>query len=277
MRVRFFSPFCSHEECVRRFRYTGEVTGGEDYTHAVLLNTVMPRLKVPKENVLGLAFEPPEYLALGWRDIETQPEFFEYARRCIGRYYIGGRNYGAPFIRHHAYMWHSLPREIAPVESRPMSIVFSRKCSAPGHQYRHALVAAILKSDLPIDIYGRGCDLLPKDARVKGSFTDETLPYSGYLFTIAVENYRHECYVSEKLLNGLAHGCTVLYWGGTSPYGGTIPLMGNLEPDMAIIAAVLSNPKYVLQSPLPIEDLDEAIVDAGHAIVDSGGPSRIRT
>ena len=37
-------------------------TSGEDYTHAILMNKAMPSLRIPRENVIGLAFEPREFL-----------------------------------------------------------------------------------------------------------------------------------------------------------------------------------------------------------------------
>ena len=54
----------------------------------------------------------------------------------------------------------------------------SRKNQAPGHIYRHYLVKEILKTNLPIDIWGNGCIYYKniKDNRIKGDFK-EIEPY----------------------------------------------------------------------------------------------------
>ena len=64
-------------------------TTGEDYTHAIILNTAMPMLTLPKEKVIGLAFEP----------VILSPAFIAYAEKHIGKYFIGEqRDLPAPFI-----------------------------------------------------------------------------------------------------------------------------------------------------------------------------------
>lgn len=277
MIIRFFSTCCTSEQCISCYlpyaapeALTGlSFTCGDDYTHAILINTAMPsNLLVPKENVLGLAHEPPEFLAGGRldnADIDRLPEFFAYVKKHVGRYYIGGRNYGPPFVPHHAFIGYCTPPTdetvVAPAESNRMSIIFSKKAWAPGHAYRHKLVEAILQSDLPIDIYGRGCeDLKVSDPRIKGAFTDSTLPYKGYAFTIAIENYKYDHYITEKLVSPLLYGCTVLYWGGLSPCGGVWPLLGpgNHKTDMSIIRGVLANPqKYRKKLPAPRDIMNQ--------------------
>jgi hypothetical protein len=249
--VKFFSSFCSSENAMSVYsrildiidipQYNTEIryTTGEDYTHAVLLGVPMPALSIPKENVLGLAFEPPYFLGL------TQ-QFIAYAQNYIGRYYIGEKgSLPDPFIEHHGFMWYCpFPNTIKP-KDKLMSIIFSNKKQVFGHQYRHQLVAAILQSGLPIDIYGNGCNLLGcADNRIKGTFRDEE-PYDGYRFSIAIENFSLPDYISEKLINPLMYECTPLYYGATnaSKYFPFIPLIGNLVTDLHIIMEVINNPE----------------------------------
>ena len=60
-------------------------------------------LKIPKENVIGLAFEPNKFLNLN-------KEFIIYAQKHIGKYLIGdASNLPSPFVSHFGYMWYSLP------------------------------------------------------------------------------------------------------------------------------------------------------------------------
>ena len=105
MRIKFFSNFCDSKECKEKYERLCEVhkilnyisnsnsngnnnnifiTTEDDYTHAIILNTAMPLLTIPKEKVIGFAFEPPAFLGL------TQ-EFINYAEKHIGKYFIGDR------------------------------------------------------------------------------------------------------------------------------------------------------------------------------------------
>lgn len=223
-------------------RYGRDITFCDDdsYTHAVILNTEQPELRIPKSNVLGLAFEPNYYLGLS-------PEFIQYAIAKIGRYYIGSAaGLPLPFMEHHGFMWYCpFPRELT-LKDRPMSIIFSQKTAVPGHQYRHTLVDRILQTDLPVDIWGRGCmSLQGGDSRVRGTFTDKE-PYEAYRFSVAIENFCLNDYISEKYVNCLVNGVTPLYLGArhVERYfpGMTVPLTGNIETDLAIISTVLRNP-----------------------------------
>ena len=90
--IKFFTSFGTTSGCIEaytrvsellqdpRFNNTYRFTTEEDYTHAIILNTAMPALKIPKENVIGLAFEPLRFLNL------TQ-SFIDYATKYIGKYF----------------------------------------------------------------------------------------------------------------------------------------------------------------------------------------------
>lgn len=80
---RQFIAECSQATDAYRF------TTGEDYTHAIILNTAIPMLTIPKENVIGLSLEP----------VILSPAFIAYADKHIGKYFIGEqRDLPAPFI-----------------------------------------------------------------------------------------------------------------------------------------------------------------------------------
>jgi hypothetical protein len=214
-------------------------TNDEDYTHAVILNTAMPDLKVPKERVIGLAYEPPYYLGLTHR-------FVEYAIRNIGRYYIGQtRGLPAPFTEGYGFMWHITPPLKTELKEKTkwMSIMISNKIQAPGHRYRHELVQKILETDLPVDIYGRGCAYYKasKDPRFKGEFTEKE-PYMDYKYHIAIENFRTPRYFSEKITNPLLCQCKPIYLGciNIKEYFGenVIDLSGNVDMDIEMLRRI---------------------------------------
>jgi len=213
------------------------ITDDDDYTHAILINTPTPDLNIPKENVIGLAFEPIYFLRL-------TPKFIEYAKKHIGRYFIGDKNdLPQPFIEHFAYMWHSRPPIEISFKNKLMSIIVSKKQFAPGHLYRHQLVYKIIELNLPIDIYGRGSRKY-KYNRIMGEFYDNE-PYETYSFSICIENTICNHYFSEKIITPLMYNCMPIYLGckNISNYvENTIILTGDIQKDIITIISIIENP-----------------------------------
>jgi hypothetical protein len=253
--IRFFSSFCSSSDCKRIYEERDEVflqanygktkdiyiTDGDDFTHVIIWNTAMPTLThIPKENVIGLAFEPPQFLGL-------TNEFVDYAKKHISKYFIG-ELFGlpSPFVEYHAYIGRMSPLKSLPT-SKPniMSIMVSQKMFAPGHKYRHELVKRILSSNLPIDIIGRGCKYYKPDSRLKGEFNGHE-PYLSYQFHIAIENFQLNHYYSEKVMDPLLCGTTPVYLGckNIEKYfpNMVILLSGDVDTDIRRLSDILSNP-----------------------------------
>jgi hypothetical protein len=259
-RIKIFSDFCDSEHCKNVYEDICQVdlldnygedkeiyiTNDNDYTHVILWNTAMPQnINVPKQNVVGLAFEPPINL-----NISTLSTFIKYAEKHISKYLIGS-NEGLPadiFIQDYAFISHITPPRMQINKNKHMSIMVSEKMYASGHKYRHQLVQSILKTNLPIDIYGRGCRYYYGDNRLKGEFENNE-PYESYNFHICIENNQTPAYVSEKYLNTILYGTTPVYWGATNidtffP-NITISLSGNLEKDIYLLFDIMYNPtKY---------------------------------
>ena len=253
-RIRFFSGFGDSKQCKEIYERLCQthkmpnygpdkdiyITNDDDYTHAILLNLAMPPLTIPKERVIGLAFEPPALMP------EWSVTFMTYARKHIGRYYIGDASVlTSPFVTGYCYQWHINPPEKPLWKDRLMSIMVSDKTFAPGHQYRHNLVKAILATDLNIDIYGRGSKYysMKGDSRIKGEFTDNE-PYERYHFHICIENFSLPDYTSEKYTNSVLWSTTPIYWGATNAIfpEQTIRLSGDVTKDMALIRDILYKP-----------------------------------
>jgi hypothetical protein len=258
IKIKIFSNFCDSQDCKSAFERSCQthllshygndkiinITIDEDYTHAIILNTAMPKLKsIPKKNVIGFACEPVPFLGL-------THEFIEYAKQNIGKYFIGDLYNlpSPPFTERYAYLWHMTPLTYIPPKIKLMSIMISQKTLAPGHQYRHILVQNILKENLPIDIYGRGTKYYPKDSRICGEFT-ETEPYEDYQFHLCIENFQTNHYFSEKISNTLLCGTTPVYLGCKhideyfTDY--IIHLSGDPKQDIDLIKCIISSPdKY---------------------------------
>ena len=243
-RIRFFSSFCDSANCKSVYeRLCGprfEIVTDDSYTHAIIINSAQPLLTIPKENVIGLAFEPPQLLFR-----QFSQGFIEYAQKHIGKYFIGDTSgLPAPFISQYAFMWHITPPQRTPVKNKLMSIMVSEKQYAPGHKYRHELVGAILSTNFEIDVYGRGSRFFPNDSRIKGEFTDDE-PYENYQFHICIENFQNPDYTSEKYTNALLWGTTPIYWGAKNTLfpESTIVLSGDIIKDIMLIRDILHNPE----------------------------------
>lgn len=249
--IKIFCDFSTSKNCkeiYERINYSNEIdfygknkkvffTEDDDYTHAIIINTIMPNLKIPKDNVIGLAFEPIYFLNL-------TNAFIDYAKIHIGKYFIGDKfNLPDPFIEKFSYMWHSRPPTEISVKQKLMSIIVSEKQFAPGHKYRHELVNLIIKNNLPIDIYGRGSHKYAYD-RVVGTFNDAE-PYADYLFSICIENYVTNHYFSEKIITPLMYNCTPIYSGCKNIDNyveNIIKLSNDALFDINIIINIINNP-----------------------------------
>jgi hypothetical protein len=276
IRIRFFSDFCSSENCkeeyeekcrtIRMDNYGPEkrlyITLSQTYTHAILLNCpIVSDISVPPERVLGLAFEPIPYLRLSY-------DFIRFAEKCVGQYYIGHihPNLTSTFFKeHHGYMWHIPHPQIPPSleekyynseanQRNKISIIVSHKMKAPGNAYRHKLAAFILINNLPIDIWGNGTEIhskrFPNCKNIKGPFKDKE-PYESYSLSICIENYRHPHYFSEKITNCLVYNTTPIYLGcieiDTYFPGQVIHLTGDLKYDTNLLVNISKNPSAYIR------------------------------
>jgi hypothetical protein len=229
----------------KNYNVTYRFTVDDDYTHAIIINNAMPELKIPKENVIGIAHEPPEFLRLTPEKDKNQ-EFINYVSKYVGKYYIGEKyNLPEEFVEGDGYIGHcSLPRTIVN-KNKIMSIMISEKLWTDGHNYRHQLARVIMQNNLPIDIYGNGCKLHEKHESLKGEF-DVDDHIKNYLFHIAIENTQHPHYFTEKIKNPLLNGTNVLYLGCSNIFNyfsndGIYLLTGNIQTDVNLIVNILND------------------------------------
>jgi len=251
IKIKIFCSFAPSDKCkdvFEKINYSNQCsfygkdkkyifTNDDDFTHAIIMNTAMPELKIPKENVLGLAFEPIYFLGL-------TSEFVDYAKKHIGRYFIGDKfDLPEPFVEHFAYMWHSRPPSEISFKNKIMSIIVSEKQFAPGHLYRHQLVQKLIELNLPIDIYGHGSNQY-KYNRIMGQFNDAE-PYETYSFSICIENTICNHYFSEKIITPLMYNCMPIYLGCKNLNNyleNVVILNGDVQKDIQVIIAILNNP-----------------------------------
>jgi len=230
------------------------------YTHAIIINKTMNINKfLPRENILGLAFEPNAIMKYSQDKI-----FLKYLKERVGKYFIGVFSgsigklppvFGRIFKVHYSFINHignkKIKEETNNKKKYPISIIASNKLFLPGHKYRHKLIKEILKTKINIHIYGRGISSWYKDERVKGDFISEE-PYKDYYFTIAIENSNSDLYITEKYINPISYECVPIYLGASKidrVFGDKccIKLTGNLEKDMGIISKIYRKPnEYII-------------------------------
>ena len=216
------------------------------YTHVIIFNCSMVNLiNIPKKNVIGIAHEPYKFLNLS-------NSFRNFAELNMIKYFISSkRNLPDPFIESRLYLFYHPPRKPLPIKKKNIiSFSFSNKKRLPGHKYRHKLVKAILKSDLPIDMYGGGTNFY-KDIRnrLHGSYrwADIEIVYQDYMFNIAIENSCDNYYFTEKIINPLLYNCIPVYLGAKEidkyfPKM-VIKLSGNINRDMQLLTNICTNPE----------------------------------
>jgi hypothetical protein len=278
LKTIFYDVFCKGKN---NYLDKIEFTSNEkEATHAIVLNKTICPIKLPKNNILGLAFEPSEVL-------NFDEKYINYVKDNFNMYLIGDDNpivspslisdkpiilsdYKYNFKNYYSFMWTTKNRdkyfENHKYEKKHiMSIILSKKNTLPGHIYRKELTLKILSSNLNIHIYGRGSEdlnkkniildnrkkiIIKKDKRIKGSFIDfDNIPYEEYYYTIAIENTQHDSYISEKFTQAISCNTIPIYWGGkkVDNYFGEkccYKLTGDIEKDFKMIEDIYNNYKY---------------------------------
>lgn len=219
-----------------------------EYTHAILINTCMPELTIPKENVIGISHEP-NWLLFYLGDAHKR-RFIEYAKKHISRYFVGDKEdlpdpfrEGQPFFFYNNTHYPTVPK------TKFCSIVISHLTGGYNYSYRHALVKAILKTDLPIDIYGRGTYDY-KDPRVKyplPNTRDDPFglePFESYQYHICIENTVTNHYFTEKIINPLLSNNTPIYYGCRNIdtyFKGVLKLTGDVKTDIFLLQNIFKH------------------------------------
>jgi len=118
---------------------------------------------------------------------------------------------------------------------------------------RTQLVEDILKTNLPIDIYGKDWDKSPfcGDPRIKGAVNDKYDAIANYEFTINAENSTEKNYITEKFFDPLLTNTVPVYFGAPNTkevYGDCyIPYdLNNIDEALGVFEKILntSNEEY---------------------------------
>jgi hypothetical protein len=204
------------------------------YTHAVVFDQAMPFLSIDKSKVLGMATRA------GAGELSTT--FIHYAKKYIGRYFIGDiptslvktDPQSHPFVEHFSYLTYQPP--FAPIKEKTkiMSLVVPDKIKSLGNTYLFQIIKLIQANHLPIDLY----------------FSPQNVsePYINYAFTIIIEHTPSKCFFSPPVVEAMLHGCKPLYLGCITiekvfTGDSIIHLGGNLRQDMIKMVDILKKPE----------------------------------
>ena len=266
--LKFFADFDYHLSgyslSIDKLKYLYEseiiLTNDNNYTHAIIINTCMPELNIPKENVIGLAHEPNVFLF----NSNNKLIFIEYAKKYISKYFLGDKeDLPEPFIEGNMFLSSNKRHYYYNPKNNFCSIVVSNKYNNNNninYTYRHKLLHAILNTKLPIDIYGYCTNDYRhyNDGRVKHPLESTpdnvhgSIPFLNYKFHICIENTISNNYFSEKVINPLLSNNIPIYYGCKkidNYFNINIKLTGNIDDDIKILTNVYENQeKYLIHN-----------------------------
>jgi hypothetical protein len=139
MKVKIFSDFCPPEGNISAVKSWGkglkykniEFSADDDYTHAILINSVCPNLTVGPKNVLQLLWEPYELLNIN--------SIASYCRKNCHNIIAHDKSVVGDVVSHWIPFLSPMPLDcnyIRPKKHK-MSILASAKSFLPGHKLRH--------------------------------------------------------------------------------------------------------------------------------------------
>lgn len=225
IRVQIFSDFAPSYGLRNAFKSWGygkteyrnmKIVDDDNYTHAVIINHGRPILKVPKERVIGFMHEPFEIL--------NTDAYLPYINQNIGTYICHDKRMFPNWLCFKEGICYLAPQipiysdidEFEKVDkSHRMSIIASDKAYFTGHALRHEIIRRILKTNMDIHIFGRGCHLYSGDNRIKGVVEHKPNAFTPYEYSIAIENTSYRYWVTEKFYDPILCNSVPIYWGAS--------------------------------------------------------------
>lgn len=224
MKIKFFSDYEVSENLLTRFKANYKVddelltfTTADDYDYAVVFNRANDPLK-PGAKVITVIQEPSWsdahenkfYLSNSDFIIVHDPELFEKTNNIK----LGGKIIESPaFMFYHDHVHHSFYDQTDQLkkEKKLSMIVSGLYFNKANYHKRIEVLVEILKSDLDIDIYGRGLTI--QDSRYKGDLKYKHTGLLPYEYSIAIENSNEKNYITEKFVDCVLCNTTPIYNG----------------------------------------------------------------
>lgn len=259
MKVKFFSDYEQSENLLRRFKANYDVyddsiefTIADDYDFAVAFNRLDEPLR-PGAKLITVVQEPSFAESFQSRSSLVNSDYLLiHDPELFSRYWkvnLGGKVIESPsFMFYHDRVEHSfyVGSEDVKKDKKLSIIVSSHQFPWGNYHKRLNLLSKILKSDLDIDIYGRGLHI--PDDRFKGELEYKHAGLLPYEYSIAIENTNEKNYITEKFVD-----CVLC---------NTVPIY-NGAPNIAQVYDERYFKKLDLDSPDIINTLKEIISEPG--------------
>ena len=241
IKIKFSSPWDSPEDNNARVLYNWgeppecfEFTTCNDYDYLVILNHSEEMYSSPKEKNIAVTMEPT-WSINSLKDLNT---YCGHVITCDKK--IKGSNVHHTFsflFTHdsrnniHTNNLHGqtaedylnnncFPKDIDALDyPKKMSFMVANHGTLEGlnqhelsnYSIREELLLKILKSDLDIDIYGKGWSI--NDRRYKGAPPLKETALRDYKYSICMENSCEDLYISEKFFDAFLNNCIPVYYG----------------------------------------------------------------
>lgn len=192
------TPFLTPNNCYEGIQFVHD----NSYDYAVIFNTTRERVITPHNKNIVLILEPPEIMKMMYGRTGLNGTFssktYSFAQ---DDYHEWAPGLGFTTVDYEP------PAPLVSLKPRKACMMCSNKVFTDYHAKRRQVFSALLESDLDIDFYGRGMELVPGDERVKGEipFGTKRDVYQNYAWCIDFENSPHGV-VTDKFFDPLFSG-----------------------------------------------------------------------
>lgn len=251
MKIKFFANFATSEQILKRFKDNYiindndlEFTTDDNYDVAVVFNKTYEEIK-EEAKIITVIQEPSWSPVHGDNNFLVDSDYLLIHDQALFEK-VHKIKLGGTVIETPSYMWfhdhvnHTFFNGSEKIKKRKKlsMIVSSIYMSIGNYKKRIELLNKIFKSDLDIDIYGRG--LQTDDKRYKGELQNKFTGLLPYQYSISIENSNEKNYLTEKFIDPVLCG--------------TIPIY-NGAPNVELIYNKNSFKTIDLDSPTIIEDI----------------------
>ena len=268
MKLKFFSDYTTSQDLLSNFKSKYKIlddqltyTLADDYDVAIVFNKALEPIKRTAK-IITIIQEP------SWCEVHADNPFLKQSDFLIihdpalfERLYnikLGGKIIESPsFLFYYDRVDKSFFNHIVNIKkTKKISIIVSSLGFSRGnYRKRLNLLNQILKSDLDIDIYGRGLDIT--DSRYKGSLDYKHKGLIPYEYSIAIENSNEKNYITEKFIDCVLCNVYPIYNGA--------PNINEVYDDHYFAKIDLDSPtviediKHLIAKPAPSSDVNKRI------------------
>lgn len=210
-----------HTMCIWEENYDPEytITDKDDYDFLVVCNSITGKPRVPKNHIIGVIMEPAWNRCWSQSLDQVAGTIFVHDNSLFGFSSDLTHIIECPslmfteFYNSEEKIDYFIKTDFSKEKTEKLNIIISGT-NRPGrnlYPQRRDLVHNVLKSKLPINIYGRFWN--SDSDRLKGGFNKKLNIIKKAEFSVCVENSSERNYISEKFFDPLLVDCVPIYYG----------------------------------------------------------------